>query len=100
MWPGYRRHDEAVQVVEHAASDQLAEGAGLSGIGASERSQVPFTVPLVDHHRWEAEPNEQEIHHQTPGATVAVEKGMDALELGVSDGERLDEGCFAQRGRQ
>jgi hypothetical protein len=82
------RDDEAVQVVEHGAGDELAEEAGLAAIGGAECPEVAGAVALVDDRGRVAEPDQREVEEQPSGSTVAVEERVDALEEAVRGSQR------------
>ncbi len=84
-----RWHDELVEVVEDGTGEELAQRSGVALIGAAQGTEVPGSVALVNDRRRLSKPDQQEVEHQSPRASVAVKKGVDVLETSVQFGERL-----------
>jgi hypothetical protein len=87
-------HHETEQVVEDGTGHQFAEGSRVSIVRSSKCAQVLRPVTLEDDGRRIPQPHQQQIHQEAAGAAVAVEEGMNALELRVQLGDALDDGTI------
>jgi hypothetical protein len=94
---GNGRHDEPHQRVKDRSREELTEGCRVARVRSSQVVQISRAFPLANDHRRVAETDQEEIGHQSAGASVAVEERMDSLELGVDGGERLGQGALGSR---
>lgn len=88
------RHDKTEQVVEDRTGNQFAEGPGVSIVRSSECTQVLRPVTLEDDRRRIPQPHQQQIHQEAASPPIAVEEGMDTLELCVQVGNALNDGTL------
>ena len=72
-----------MKIVDNRACDQLGEGAEVPVVRPIQRSEVPDPIPLEKNCRRIAKPDEQKVEQETPRPTVAVDEGVNALELAV-----------------
>jgi len=76
--------DEAVEVVDHRARENLSKGTVVAGISSLHRAKVPLALPLEDDDGRIPETAQDEIESQPPSATIAVDERVNALELVVN----------------
>ena len=77
------RNDEAMKIVDDRACDQLSEGTEVAVVRPVQRCEVAVPIPLEEDCRRIAEPDEQQVEQETSRPTVAVDEGVNALELAV-----------------
>lgn len=78
---GHVGDDEAVQIVDHPAGEDFAEGSDVALVCLLHGPQVSGSLFLEDHHRRVAEPDEHEVQREPAGAAVAVDERVDACEV-------------------
>ena len=81
--PGHVGDDEAVQVVDHPAGEDFAEGSDVALVCLLHGPQVGGSLFLEDHHRRVPESDEHEVQREPAGAAVAVDERVDAFEVVV-----------------
>jgi len=79
--PGDVRHDEPMQIVDLRPSQLLGQPARVALVALIQRLQISVTVAFEDDGRRKSQPHEYEVEDEPPGATLAVEKRMDAFNL-------------------
>src|SRR5260370_37416527 len=84
--PCHRRQDEATEVVEDGARDDLAERSWITAVGTIQGFEVAISKALLNDRGRVTKANQQKGHEQTTDATVAVNEGGDAFESGMPRG--------------
>src|SRR5260370_22128934 len=87
--PCHRRQDEATEVVEDGARDDLAERSWITAVGTIQGFEVAISKALLNDRGRVTKANQQKVHEQTTDSTVAVNEGVDAFESGMPRSDSL-----------
>ena len=72
-----------LRFVVHSAREDLPKRSVVTAVGPLHRIQVAVSLPLQNDDRRTADAAQYEVEQEAARSAVAVEKGMDALELVV-----------------
>ena len=80
---GHGRYDDSVKVIGDRAGDEFAHRPVVAPVCLAHRVEILRALVLEHDRRRISEPNEEQVEEQSARAAVAIEIGMDPLEVVV-----------------